>query len=202
MSLEAIGAGLGRTGTLTLKLALEQLGLGPCHHMLETIAHPEQAAFWCRAAEGEKVDWEDVFQSYRSAVDWPSAHFYHELAIRYPKARVILTVRDPERWYASMSETILKALSVITDEARQETRFVDLIIAQKTFGRDFSKSNVINAFERHNEEVRRLIPPNRLLTYDVAEGWEPLCDFLTLPRPDAPFPRANSREEFWSHVPK
>ena len=201
MSLEVIGAGLGRTGTLTLKLALEQLGLAPCHHMLEVVAHPEQAAFWCRAAGGEEVDWEDVFRSYRSAVDWPSAYFYHELAARYPEAKIILTVREPERWYASMSETILKVLNVVADTPSQEARFIDLIIAQNTFGRDLSKSNAIEAFERHNEEVRRLIPPDRLLTYDVAQGWGPLCDFFGLPRPDAPFPRANSREEFWGHVP-
>jgi Sulfotransferase domain len=204
MTLQVIGAGLGRTGTLTLKTALEQLGFGPCHHMIEVFAHPEQMAFWKRAAEGEAVDWEEVFGAYRASVDWPSAHFYKELAARYPEAKVILSLRDPERWYDSMSETILKAMSQLGANTKLPAdapgRFAEIIVAKQTFNHDFSRANVIAAFERHNAEVRRAIPAERLLVFDAAMGWGPLCKFLGVPVPATDFPRTNSREEFWTHA--
>ena len=203
MTLQVIGAGLGRTGTLTLKIALEQLGFSPCHHMVEIFAHPEQMAFWRRAGAGEAVDWEEVFANYRASVDWPSCYFYKELAQRYPAAKVILSVRDPKRWFESISGTILKLLAQgLADQnpARaDDSRFAEIIVAEKTFGFDFSEANVIAAYERHNAEVRATIPPERLLVFEAAQGWEPLCRFLEVPVPQAPFPRANSREEFWSH---
>jgi hypothetical protein len=208
MPLQVIGAGLGRTGTFTLKTALEMLGFGPCHHMVEVLANPEQVPFWNRAADGEAVDWEEVFANYRAMVDWPGCHFYAELAERYPEAKVILSRRDPERWYESMSETILKSMGLMGFVAGQDVpadhpmRFGGVIIAQKTFNHDYSKANVIAAFERHNAEVRRRIAPERLLEFDAVQGWEPLCAFLGVPVPDEPFPRTNSREEFWQHAEK
>ena len=206
MGLKVIGAGLGRTGTLTLKTALEQLGLGPCHHMVEVFANPGQMGFWRRAAEGEVLDWEEIFGTYVSSVDWPSAHFYKELADRYPDARVILSRRDPERWFESMSETILKAMQRMQAEDSADPaspgRFAEFIIARNTFAYDFSKENVLAAFERHTAEVVRSIPPERLLVFEAAQGWEPLCAFLGVPVPQTPFPRTNSREEFWSHQRK
>lgn len=204
MALQVIGAGLGRTGTLTLKTALEKLGFGPCHHMLEVFANPQQVPFWNRAADGEDVEWEEVFGDYSASVDWPSAHFYAELADRYPDAKVILSSRDPQRWYESISETILKSMEMMglgqpfPDD--HPFRFGGVIIAQKTFGFDFSEANVLAAFERHNAEVRRRIPAERLLVFEAAHGWEPLCAFLGVPVPDEPFPRVNSREEFWEHI--
>jgi hypothetical protein len=208
MSLQVIGAGLGRTGTFTLKTALEMLGFGPCHHMVEVLANPAQVQFWNRAADGEAVDWDEIYGQYRATVDWPGCHFYAQLAERYPQAKVILSRRDPERWYESMSETILKSMEMmglaaggdIADE--HPMRFGGIIIAQQTFDRDFSKANVIAAFERHSAEVRRRIAPERLLEFEAAQGWEPLCAFLDVPVPDEPFPRTNSREEFWQHVEK
>jgi hypothetical protein len=204
MALRVIGAGLGRTGTLTLKAGLEQLGFGPCHHMVEVFAHPEQRAFWRRAAEGEAVDWEEVFADYRASVDWPSCHFWRQLSERYPDARLVLTVRDAQGWWESMSGTILKVIAAgmaDTDpERRAASRFAELIIAQQTFGGDFSQANVIAAFERHNAAVQAAIPAERLLVYEVAQGWGPLCDFLGVPVPAAEFPRTNSRETFWTHT--
>ncbi|MBW8783562.1 MAG: hypothetical protein JF593_02810 [Novosphingobium sp.] len=206
MPLHVIGAGLGRTGTLTLKTALETLGFGPCHHMLEVFANPQQVPFWNRAASGQAVEWEDVFGDYRASVDWPSAHFYAELDERYPEAKVILSLRDPERWYDSMTETILKSMQLMGVDrdipADHPFYFGGMIVSARTFGHDFSRSNVIAAFERHNAAVRHRIPPERLLVFEAAEGWEPLCAFLGVPVPDAPFPRTNSREEFWSHIEK
>lgn len=202
MALRIVGAGLGRTGTLTLKIALEHLGFAPCHHMTEVLIHPEQMAFWRRAGDGEMVDWDEVFSAYLASVDWPGAHFYKQLADHYPDAKVILTVRDPKRWFDSASETIFKVMqSGVMSEGKppeDPSRFAEIIIEKNTFHGDFSEANAIATFERHNDEVRRLIPPERLLVYEVTQGWQPLCAFLGLPVPDAPFPRTNARDEFWA----
>jgi len=206
MALEVIGAGLGRTGTLTLKTALERLGFAPCHHMVEVLANPEQVPFWNRAAEGQAVDWEEVFGKYRAMVDWPGCHFYAELAERYPQAKVILSLRDPERWYESMCETILASMTAMGLEKPEAItdghpmKFGGIIISQKTFGFDFSKANGIAAFERHNAEVLRCIPAERLLVFEAKQGWEPLCAHLGVPVPDEPFPHVNDREEFQQHA--
>lgn len=206
MALEVIGAGLGRTGTLTLKLALERLGFDPCHHMTEVLASPEQVAFWNRAADDEDVDWEELYGTYRATVDWPGCHFYARLAEAYPAAKVVLSKRDPERWYDSMSETILKSMEMmgLKDETpdTHPMRFGGVIIAERTFGGDFSRENVIAAFERHNAEVRSRIPAERLLEFEASQGWEPLCAFLGVPVPDEAFPRTNGRDEFWQHADK
>jgi hypothetical protein len=204
MTLKVIGAGLGRTGTLTLRAALEQLGFGPCHHMVEVFAHMEQSDFWRRAAEGEAVDWEEIYASYPATVDWPSCHFWRQLSDRYPDAKMLLTVRDPERWWESMSETIVKAMraGMADPDAgrRQAMRFAELIISEQTFAGDYSRENVIAAFNRHNAAVQAAIPTERLLVYEVPQGWAPLCEFLGVPIPETPFPRTNSREEFWTHT--
>jgi len=207
MALQVIGAGLGRTGTLTLKLALERLGFGPCHHMTEVIKFPEQAQFWNRAAEGEPVDWEELYADYRATVDWPGCAFALELAERYPEARVVLSRRDPEKWYASMAETILKSMErmgLTGDDvpADHPMRFGKLLIADAAFGGDFSKDNVIACYERHNARVIEAIAPERLLVFEPSQGWEPLCAFLGVAVPDEDFPRTNARDEFWTHADK
>lgn len=205
MALDVIGAGFGRTGTLSLKRALEILGFNPCYHMTEVIANPGYVPFWERAIDGEVIDWEEMFGCYRATVDWPACHFYAQLADYYPDAKVILSLREPQRWFASMSETILPTLmggeynpaAAIPDE--RMSKFAG-IVGRHAFNMDLSKGNVIAAFERHNAEVRRRIPAARLLVYEVAQGWEPLCTHLGVPVPDQPFPRVNDREEFQSHV--
>jgi len=204
MSLDVIGAGLGRTGTLSLKTALEQLGFAPCHHMVEVMAHPETTEFWRRAAEGAKVDWEEIYRDYRATVDWPGCHFYRELAQAYPKAKLVLSVRDPNKWLASMKETIFKFMAMMRENAspeqRQGMRFIEIIFDEQTFRDGYDDESVLAAYKRHIENVKRDIHPGRLLVFDVAEGWEPLCKFLGVPVPSTPFPRSNSREEFWSHT--
>jgi hypothetical protein len=205
MPLEVVGAGLGRTGTMTLKAALEELGLGPCHHMYEVIQHPEQAGFWERATRGEPVDWEEVLANYRSSCDWPSCSFYKELAARYPAAKVILTLRDPHAWYVSVCNTILPAMKgplILPDGSRvgPPGNFAQPLIGEKTFGMNFSESHMINVFNRHNEEVKRTIPAERLLVFEAAHGWEPLCRFLGIPVPATPFPRTNTTDEFKARV--
>jgi hypothetical protein len=199
MALKLVGAGLGRNGTLALKTALEQLGFGPCHHMVEVFKHPEQSQFWFRAAMGTPVDWEEVFSDYRASVDWPSCYFYKELYERYPGSKVILSERDPKEWYDSISSTILATMKAppADDPVRREWfRFAHKIVVENTFASDLSEANVIATYLRHNATVKASIPPERLLVFNVAEGWDALCRFLNVAVPDTPFPNLNSREEF------
>lgn len=204
MALKVIGAGYGRTGTLTLKTALEMIGFGPCHHMVEVMDNPRQIEFWNRAAAGEPVDWEEIYAGYGSTVDWPGCSFYAELAEQYPDARVILSTRDPDRWYESMSETILKGMAELgleTEVPRDNPMYFGaVLIAQRAFNFDYSRENAVGAIERHNSEVRRAIPRERLLEFEVGQGWEPLCAFLGVPVPDQEFPRTNERANFGEHI--
>ena len=208
--MKVIGAGFGRTGTTSLKAALEKLGFGPCYHMTEVFAHPEHADFWKAAWRNEPVDWEGVLGGYGSAVDWPACTFYRELMQLYPEAKVLLSVRDPEPWYTSTRGTIYE-LSMLVEKstisrlifgtisllhfggfAGGRSGMANEIIWQGTFdGRFEDKDYAIEVFERHNEEVKRGVPPWRLLVYDVREGWGPLCEFLGVDEPEEPFPRLN-----------
>jgi len=182
-----IGAGFGRTGTTSLKAALEKLGFDPCYHMTEVFAHPDHADFWVAAWHGEPVDWDGVLGDYEATVDWPACTFYKELMRRNPEARVLLSVRDPERWYESTRSTIYE----LTFTGRRSSLAKD-IIWQGTFdGRFEDKSYAIEVFERHNEEVKRHVSRENLLVYEVKEGWGPLCEFLDVPVPDEPFPYLN-----------
>ena len=201
MSLQIIGAGFGRTGTLSMKYALEQLGSGPCYHMLEVLRNPHHDPIWLAALHGENMQWDDVFGDFAATVDWPATFFWRELSAAYPEARVLLTLRDAERWYASVTNTIYKALTGpprpgrnSSDEHRQMTRE---LIPERTFdGRFTDKAHTIAVFNRHNEEVRDTVPADRLLVHQFGSGWAPLCEFLGCEVPDAEFPRVNSTEEF------
>jgi len=194
MPLSVIGAGFGRTGTLSLKLALEQLGFGPCYHMLEVFKNPQAAGWWEAAADGAPTDWEQIFQGYQATVDWPAATFWRELAEAYPQAKVILSLRDPEAWFASTQATIFKAR--YDDDSQPFVRMVMKVIGDLFDRRMQDKDHVIEVYNRHNETVRRALPPERLLVYEAAQGWAPLCAFLGVPVPDTPMPKANTTEEF------
>ena len=206
MPLSVIGAGFGRTGTLSLKIALERLGFGPCHHMLEVLAHPTQALGWRAAAEGEPVDWDALLAGYGAAVDWPASHFWRELSHRYPDAKVVLTARDADAWYESISATIGKF--AVGDQAlppdplkRSVIEMGRFLIMERTFGgRIGDPAHAKAVYRRHVEAVTDGLPPGRLLVFDSTEGWTPLCRFLDRPVPGEPYPRSNSREEFWQHV--
>jgi hypothetical protein len=208
--MKVIGAGFGRTGTTSLKAALETLGFDPCYHMTEVFAHPTHADFWVDAWHGEPVDWDGVLGGYEATVDWPACTFYEELMRRHPDAKVLLSVRDPERWYESTRSTIyeltrliegstisriifgLVSLVVFGGFTGRRSSLVNDLIWQGTFdGRFEDKAYAMEVFERHNEEVKRRVPQERLLVYEVKEGWEPLCEFLGVPVPDEPFPRLN-----------
>lgn len=202
--MRVIGAGFGRTGTYSLKTALEQLGCGPCYHMVEVFDKPRHVELWQAAAEGRPVDWGELFAGYNSAVDWPACSFYEQLMELYPEAKVLLTVRDPEKWYRSVMNTIYPTSKMEPEspEVRAHRRMVNTLIWQGTFdGRTEDKQHAIAIFERHNEEVRRRVPAERLLVYEVKEGWEPLCRFLDVPVPvDKPFPRLNDTAEFQQRI--
>ncbi|HWI45857.1 MAG TPA: sulfotransferase [Rubrobacter sp.] len=208
--MKVIGAGFGRTGTWSLKAALEVLGFGPCYHMTEVFAHPGHADFWSSAWRGEPVDWEGVLGGYEATVDWPACTFYEELMERHPEAKVLLSVRDPEPWYESTRSTIyelsmllesspiarlifgLISLLVFGGFAGGRSSIVNDMIWQGTFdGRFEDKAYAIEVFERHNEEVKRRVPSERLLVYEVTEGWVPLCEFLGVPEPEETFPHLN-----------
>lgn len=206
--LDVIGVGLGRTGTSSLKTALERLGFGPCHHMKELIEHPELIPVWQRLAAGERPDWEEVFRGYRSTTDWPAVSFWRDLIRAYPEAKVILTVRDPERWYASVRNSIYRSAEHPDDPdvvaatramphlADQQALVRDLIWDGDFDGRFEDQAYATSVFEQHAAAVREEVPPERLLVLDVRDGWAPLCDFLGVAVPDEPFPHENDSAEF------
>lgn len=202
MSLKIIGAGFGRTGTHSLKSALEILGFGPCHHMYEVRRSAKQLAFWTAAAQGAAMDWDKVFAGYNAQVDWPAAYYWEDLAMQFPKAKVILTHRDPEVWYASIKSTILPAAEIGRTQdpdpmGRAGSDISYQIVLQNVFGGRLSdKEHAISVYAKHLAHVKQVISPERLLTYDVREGWEPLCDFLNVRRPVQEFPIGNSTADF------
>lgn len=203
MSLQVIGTGVGRTGTHSLKLAIEQLGLGPSHHMVEVLSNlPTQVPLWSAAVAG-KPDWPAIYEGYNSAVDWPTAGFFRELYQAYPQAKFILTDRSPESWADSFGETIYKLMAG-KDEAPPEMRdmleMATAVVNKTGFPPGLDRDALIKAFNAHNDAVKNTIPAKQLLVYQVKEGWEPLCEFLGKPVPAEPFPRTNDRAEFWEHA--
>lgn len=201
MSLKVVGAGFGRTGTLSMKAALEQLGLGPCYHMAEVIAHPPFVIHWMEAAEGRDIDWDVVFAGYGATVDWPACSFWRELAGHYRDAKVILTVRDLDTWFDSCQATIFNVMKAppeaLPPGMTAIAAMTRTLIRQKTFGdRLDDRSHCLAVHRAHIEDVKRTIPSGRLLVFDVKEGWEPLCAFLGVSVPGTPFPRVNERENF------
>jgi len=203
-----------RTGTLTQKLALEMLGLGPCYHMVNVLADLDQAALWEQALDGD-APWERIFAGFQSTVDWPGGYFYRELADAYPEAKVLLSVRDPQAWEESMRQTVwavrhgeslMRLLSSAQAHVNPDWRaYLDMIDSllwrgRGTFASGAEPAEMIEGMLRHNEQVRRAIPAGRLLVWDVSEGWAPLCEFLELPVPDVPLPRINDRTEFLNRI--
>ena len=190
--LEIIGSGLGRTGTYSTKLALEQLGY-PCHHMAEVFTHPQSIPLWVAAWAGHP-DWETIFEGYRAQIDHPGAQFYAELAAYYPNAKVLHTVRDPEAWFVSTQATIFAPDSPAADPAR--AAFFNPIFEFFGGEKRHDRAHMIDFFHRHTEQVKATIPAERLLVWDVAQGWEPLCAFLGVEVPDGPLPHQNTTAQF------
>lgn len=212
--MHVIGAGLPRTGTLTQKLALEQLGLGPCYHWVNLIADLDAVELWHRALDGEDV-FDEIFAGHNCTVDWPGGFFYRELAERHPHAKVLLSVREPQAWERSYRETIWNLTRGDTlirhlSDARREVdprwrRYLELVqrmlwSERSPFAAGDSPGQMIEQMQAHNDAVRAAIAPERLLVWQATEGWAPLCEFLQRPLPDTPLPHANDGETFRARV--
>jgi Sulfotransferase domain len=205
MDMDVIGAGFGRTGTLSLKIALEMLGRGPCMHMVPLLDDPERATLFARAAEGDLSSLDKALEGHRSTVDWPGTYFWRELIEKHPEAKVVLTVRDPQKWYDSAHGTIFQAAQNAPrggdDSVAAGLAMLRALIWEGTFGGRFAdREHAVRVFTEHNEAVRRAVPADRLLEFEVSQGWPPLCDFLGVPVPDAPFPRANDSAAFQARI--
>jgi hypothetical protein len=215
MSIELIGAGLPRTGTLTQKLAFERLGLAPCYHWVNVLADlPTQVPLWDRALDGE-APWDEVFAGQRSSTDWPGGYFYRELMDVYPDAKVLLSVREGESWERSFRETIVEmcfgeSVMPLVAHARAQIdptfeRYLALVNRMfwapgGPFANGHEPAQLIEQMHAHNEQVKRTVPPERLLVWEVTDGWEPLCEFLGVAVPDEPLPHANDRGTFLGRV--
>ena len=202
MTLQIIGPGFGRTGTRSLKAALELLGFGPCHHMQSLFADPAQLAFWKTLAAGGTVDWHAVFAGFRSQVNWPGAHVWRELLQVFPEARVVFSTRPAEDWWRSYSRTVgtlrrLYPTLPVQASVAETLDAMKMLRIRHGIDEMNDRDAAIAAFHRQLAEVRDAVPAERLLVFAVGDGWGPLCTFLEVPVPDTPFPRLNDGDDFW-----
>jgi hypothetical protein len=199
MALKVIGAGFGRTGTRSLKVALEELGFGRCYHMIEVMKNPDHFKYWAEIMEGGKADWEALFSGYQAAADWPVAAYYRDLMAVYPDAKIILTVRDPESWHVSIMNTLYQIsrrfnkFTRIIPSVHQFLNAMEKAIWEGVFHNKVEdKAHAVKVFKDHIEEVKRVVPKERLLIFEARHGWEPLCAFLDVPVPvNKPYPHEN-----------
>jgi hypothetical protein len=195
MALRVVGAGVGRTGTNSLKVALERLLGGRCHHMFEIFADPAQVAGWTEAIDGAEVDWQALLSGYVAQVDWPGASFWRELSAANPDALVLLSVRDPEAWYRSASNTIFQSVQGPPPDFEAWCGSIRKMWTERFCNDLDNPTAMMDAFERHNAAVRAAVPADRLLEWTTSEGWEPICERLGVAVPDEPFPATNSTNE-------
>lgn len=195
--LKLIGAAFPRTGTMSVKRALESLGFGLCYHMNEVFLNPDHVPIWNATFDGKMPDWQNLFAKYSGTLDMPACHYWKELAVAFPKAKILLLQRDPEMWYESM---LCTAYQVImgpggeTDPALKMARrlFLNKFMSGRFEDRDFA----ITTYRSYCKNVIEEMPKKRLLVYEVTQGWEPLCNFLEFDVPNVPFPKMNTRENF------
>jgi len=206
MPLKIIGTGMSRTGTLSTKSALETLGFGPCHHMMELFANPAQVEIWAEVARCAPVDWEGVFDGYSSQVDFPGGRVWQQTINAFPEAKVLHTERPEDAWWASFSKTVLKVWAHHARLTRNMPPHVQDIFVKltpfyidDTFGGMPDRETALAAYRRNNRLVREMVPADRLLVFTPSDGWGPLCEFLGVPVPAAPFPRSNGRDAFWDN---
>lgn len=195
MSLQIVGAGLGRTGTHSLKLALQTLLGEPCYHM-DVVGAEDHIDLWRRAAEGDEPDWHDVFAGYAAAVDWPMAAFWESIGAAFPDAKVLLSTRESgAAWYRSANRTIFER----HPDSATDTPFEQMwqAVSKLTFDGSYTDEAIaIDGYERHNAHVRAAVPADRLIEYRPGDGWEPLCRGLGVDIPDEPFPHTNTTDQF------
>jgi hypothetical protein len=200
---KVIGAGFGRNGTLSTKHALEHLGFGPCHHMVELLVEGRTIDAFHAAGRGERPDWKAALAGYESCVDWPACNFHAQIAEDFPDAKVLLNVRDPEGWYRSVETTIYLIWKACENgdgpiQGRNFEVIRDIVWGERGTFRDRfeDKDWVLSMYEEWTASVLAAYPADRVLRFEVKQGWEPLCDFLGVPVPDEPFPNVNDKAQF------
>ena len=201
--MKVFGAGFGRTGTMSLKFALEKLRIGPCYHMREVVSRPSHIKLWYDISRGEHPNWNRLFSGFNSAVDFPVCLFYKQLINIFPEAKFILTLRDFDTWYISTANTIYKVPSILPDWFERVVYPIRMFIVMQVnliwvglFKNNFSdRESTKLVYYEHIESVKKIIPADKLLIYNVKEGWEPLCEFLDVDVPDIPFPKVNDTVE-------
>jgi len=199
-NMKVIGAGFSRTGTMSFKYALEQLGYQKCYHMHSVFMNPDHLEYWYKAFEQEKFDWELVFEDCQATSDFPACLFWKQLLDEYPDAKVILTIRDAEKWYASMKNTIYEAIYSNQDNLDPILSFVKDKVFEELFEGQFeNKDKTIQKFDALNNEIIKTLPNEKLLVYNVKEGWQPICQFLNHAIPESDFPNKNSTKQFRKH---
>jgi Sulfotransferase domain len=194
--LKVVGAGVGRTGTHSLKIALERLLGGNCHHMVEVFAHPDEIAVWTDAIDGKPVDWAALLSGYTALVDWPGCGFWPELSAANPDALVLLSTRDPDTWYTSCSNTIFAGIRVMAEGGDQWMGAMMRLLSSRFSDQIEDRDAMVAAYERHNAAVRAAIPTERLVDWTPSDGWGPICERLGVPVPAEPFPVTNTTAEF------
>ena len=196
MSLRVVGAGLGRTGTHSLKIALEQLLGGPCYHMVEVFGHAEHVPMWHAAMLDQPVDWDVVFEGYVATVDWPGGGVWKSILAANPEAKVLLsTRRSADEWWGSASKTIFPAMDG-TPPGMEAWHAMTVDMAKRLTTDTTDEAQCKAAYERHNADVRASVPPEQLIDWQPQDGWGPLCEGLGVPVPDEPFPVTNTTAEF------
>ncbi|MDB9952015.1 sulfotransferase family protein [Porticoccaceae bacterium] len=198
MTLKVLGAGFGRTGTESLKLALERVGFDPCYHMHEV--RQQQLPHWLAAINNQNISWNEIYNGYQAAVDWPTSAFINQLKNEYPLAKVILTTRSSDSWFESFSSTIVPAVKKGMQSDNPDTKQLCNMtnrLLERVFNGDYMDyKNSVSVFNKHHESVINSIPKKELLVYELGSGWEPLCEFLGVSVPDSEYPSSNSRSEF------
>lgn len=210
--MEIIGVGFGRTGTLSLKAALEQLGAGPCFHMLELLAgeHKDRdLPYWVRIANGEPVDWHEVFGPWKATVDWPGCARWQEITDAFPDVPVLLNVRPFRRWYQSCEDTLLAVRHAAqagqlapgsnrTTPPPELWRAIDMLLWDGDFqGRFEDKDAMREMYERRIAAIKAHVSPDRLIVWELGkDGWEPLAAALGVPVPTTPFPHLHDTDDF------
>lgn len=197
MTLRVVGAGLGRTGTHSLKVALEQLLGGPCYHMVEVFAHPEHLPAWHAAMEDKPVDWAPVFDGYVATVDWPGGGVWEQIYAAYPDAKVLLSHRDSaDTWWQSASNTIFIGIDQGGIPGNEDWYEMAMAMMRR-FTPNWQQEDAAKAaYDAHNEHVRTTVPADKLIDWQPSDGWGPLCEGLGVPVPDEPFPVTNTKNEF------
>ncbi|MFN8076435.1 MAG: sulfotransferase [Kineosporiaceae bacterium] len=198
MTLRLIGAGLPRTGTSSLRDALQHLLGAPVYHMSEALAHPEHAQGWVAAIAGEQPVWEDFLAGYVAGVDAPFSTCWRQLAAAAPDAPIVLSHRgDAEVWLRSMEATVLpRARRVLAGDAGEPMRQLFRAVFEEHFDDLDDRRHLMSRYEGWLEDVRRDVEPHRLVEWQPGDGWAPLCRALDLPVPDLPFPHANSTADY------